>query len=282
MWALLRVISYSIEINLSKSILTKVKPMQYLANKYLIGFFLFLLYFITTDIFINIEGLLVLGLMLMFLTLHQIFSFTSLTHLNASTHTVLDQSRLIFLLLIGLMFGNAITGFKIISVILCICGVFLILNDELKRSPNKRNTFIGFPLALLSAFCCICSSYLLQYAFEQNYFSLSVYCLIIIGYSIIFYALYEAIRKKRGFVYKPLSKKQFNFIQLTGILSILVMLSQAFSIKYFGNFLTEITFSLAPASIFLIAVITKAEKFKLIQMLGITLSIAGVIIGVIL
>ncbi|MGD9901175.1 MAG: EamA family transporter [Spirochaetales bacterium] len=281
MWALIRTLSYSFEVTLNKAVLKTIKPIDYLSKKYLLGLIPLLIYFFMSDYFIAKEGIFLLAVILIILTTQQLISLSSLSKIDATTHTIIGQTRLFWLIILGLIFGSVITYLKIIGVILCFIGGILVTIDELNSSKDKKNSLQGVLLAIIMPFLSMFYSYLLEYSLENNYFSTSIYITLSIILIVIFYNVLNIIKKQPATENKkPISFKTLLLIESAGLLSILVNTGKTLAIDSIGVFSTEVIASLAPIIIFIIALVLKTEKMTLKKLLGVLIAVAGIIISI--
>ncbi len=268
-------------MTISKNILQKINPNRYLANKYLISVVLLFLYVLLTDFYITSEGYLVLAFMSVAVISGQTLGFNSLKLINATTYSVVNQSRLIVMLLIGVMFGHAITLYKVLSIIFCFIGVLLIIKDEVNHSENinKKNSVLGVIFAIGAVLIVSVRMYVMENAFTNNYLSQSAYSFVFILSVLVFFNLVRLFNKKLTKDESPLLKKQFWLLQLSGAFSVLAVIFQGLSVEYAGAFVTAVVNSLAPTLILLFALKLKTEKLDFLKVLGITFTIIGVVVS---
>ena len=279
MWALLRTLSYSIEQNINKKILTKNNVPHYLANKYWFGLILLFLIFTFGEKHLTTEGIYILAIMCFIFIATQFISFNGLARVNVTTNVVLKQSKLFFLLLIGFIIGQTITVFNILSAVLCLIGSYFILKTEMKESTNKKDSVLGVILAFSVPLLSIINSYLINYALEQNWFSADVYSLVIIVWIFIFFQFFSILTKKSTSQKETVSGKNFYWLQVSGLLSVFVNYANAVAIRQIGVINTEIISALAPLFIFIIAYLLKTEKLTLQKTIGIFISISALILS---
>ena len=278
MWAVLRVFSYSFESIINKRLLNKSNVIYYLANKYWLGLpFLAIIFFLDNTI-LNKEGFWLLALICFLLALSQLLSFNGLARIKASTNVVIKQSKLLIVLFVSLILGQITSLLTVVSVIIVFIGGVLITKKEIDESENKKDTITGILLALSVPIISIAISFLLQYAFSKNYFSAGIYSIfaiisIVILFNIIYHTnFYSKKQEKASF-----NKKEWGLLQLTGILSVAVNITNALSIKYLGVFLTEIISASAPILVLAFAVIMKQEKLTTVRALGVFIAVLGTI-----
>jgi len=99
----------------------------------------------------------------------------------------------------------------------------------------------------------------------------------VISFNIIYYTnFYNQKQVKNSF-----NKKELGLLQLAGVLSVAVNITNALSIKYLGVFLTEIISATAPILVLLFAIITKQEKLTTIRALGVIITALGTMLALI-
>lgn len=278
MWGLLRSVFYSMEMLVTKEVLKDISTKKYLAYKYFLGIFLFLIFFFLTDTYITPDGLIILFVLIAMVIIGQLVGFNGLKNVDASTYASLNQARIVLVLLIGLAFGYQITELKIISMILCVVGGLLIVKDEKETSENRKNSAFGIMLTLILIVITSIRAYMLDYVYSNNYLSQNIYLLGFILGILVFYNIYIIFDKKDN---SKLTKKQFWGTQFAGVLSISALIFHSLSIFYAGVFVTALLGAIAPGIIHLIEVVLKKDIFTLQKLTGLILTVAGVVIYVI-
>lgn len=286
MWAILRVLFYSIEVNVNKRLVNTKNITKYLANKYWIGILFLLIILLMNNNYIEQEGIFLLVGICLIMTLMQFISFSSLARINASTSSVMKQTRLLWMLIFGLVLGNAIGFFNIVGVLMCFLGGVLISYKEIKESDNNKNTLIGLFLSLLGPILGITLVFLLDFGFSNNYFSASVYTVFTIITIIVVFNMYLLISKNKSEnitnTTQIFTKKEFMLLQFTGVLSILVSISKAFAIETLGVFVTEVISATTPIFVLAIALFYKKENLTLQRVVGVCITVFGVILYLVL
>lgn len=282
MWAVLRVVSYSLESTINKRLLNKKNVIYYLANKYWLALpLLIIIYFLDTPI-LQKEGAWLLALICVLLALTQLISFHGLARISASTNIVIKQSKLLIMLIVSLILGQVSGYLSVISVLIVFVGGLLITKKEVKESTNKKDTFIGVLLAFSVPAISIAISFLMQHGFAQNYFSTGIYSIFaIITIVILFNALHytnpKSVKVQKG----SYNKKDIYLLQLTGVLSVIVNITNALAIKYMGVFLTELISATAPILVLFFAISLKQEKLTKLRLSGVILTAIGTALAVI-
>lgn len=282
MWAILRVISYSLESTINKRLLNKKNVIYYLANKYWMALpLLAVIYFLDTPV-LQSQGIWLLALICVLLALTQLISFHGLARISASTNIVVKQSKLLMMLLISLILGQVSGWASVLSVVIVFVGGVLITKKEVKESSNKKDTFTGVFLAVFVTAISIALSFLMKYGFSQNYFSTGIYSIsaivtIVILFNIMHYTNPKSVNSQK----KSFDKKEIYLLQLTGVLSVVVNITNALAIDVMGVFLTELISATAPILVLLFAVLSKQEKWTLLRVTGVLLTAVGTVLAVI-
>ncbi len=250
-----------------------------MANKFFLGIFIIIIFALFNPPTVTAEGLIYLLVVIGGMCLNQLISLASLKKINASTHTVIGQSKLFFLIIFGLLFGQVITIYSFVGVSLCFVGALLITMSEIHNSEDTKNTISGILLALVVPVIATLNSYILEYSFNKELFSKEAYSILTIITIMIVFNIIHAINKTKKDVPK-MQNKDFYWVQLTGSLSVMVNISKAYAIDTVGTFVTELVASLAPAFIYLIALFLRTEKLCWRRILGIFISLIGLIISV--
>jgi drug/metabolite transporter (DMT)-like permease len=262
--------------------LNKNNIFNYLANKYWIGIFFLGLIFIIDKPFLKREGFVILAVICVLLAISQVISFNSLARTKPSTHSVIKQTKIIFMLIIALFLNQVTNMYAIISIFFIFYGGLLITRKEIEESSNKKDTLTGIFLCLTTPLFAITISYLLEYAFNLNYFSPSTYSIFsILTIIILFNSPIFKKNKSQKQNISQFTKKELYLLQLAGVLSIGVNITNALAIKQMGVVFTEIISALAPIVILIFAVLSKQEKLTLTRVLGVVVTITGVVIFIV-
>jgi len=154
MWAVIRVLAYSIEVNINKKLLNKNNIFNYLANKYWIGIFFLGLIFIIDKPFLKREGFVILAVICVLLAISQVISFNSLARTKPSTHSVIKQTKIIFMLIIALFLNQVTNMYAILSIFFIFYGGLLLTRKEIEESSNKKDTLTGIFFMFNYTFIC--------------------------------------------------------------------------------------------------------------------------------
>ena len=276
MWAFISTLTLSLEATINKILVKKNNVNYYLANKFWVGLIPMIVFYFLNTGFIANEGVLwLIGVCLLF-SLQQFIAFNGLARINASTNIVIKQMRLFFLIIISLIIGSSINAFDYFGVVLCFAGGLLITLSETKESTNKKDSLWGIAIALVNALAAIGTSFLLGYALDNSLFSSFDYSLFsIIALILVFNLLHIA---KKDASMQKFNKKQFTWLQVSGLFAVTVNLTRAISLQSIGVFYTEIIMSIAPIFIYLFAILNKAERFTLRRSFGVIITVIGVML----
>jgi drug/metabolite transporter (DMT)-like permease len=276
MWAFISTIALSLEATINKTLVRKNNVNYYLANKFWVGLLPMIAFYFLNEGFITKEGIFwLVGVCLLF-ALQQFIAFHGLARISASTNIVIKQMRLFFLIIISIIIGSSINAFDYVGVVLCFAGGLLITLSETKESTNKKDSLWGIAIALVNALAAIGTSFLLGHALENNLFSSFDYSLFSIVALILVFNVLNFAKKDASM--RKFNKKQFTWLELSGLLAVTVNLTRAIALESIGVFYTEIIMSLAPIFIYLFAILNKAERLTLRRSFGVVITVGGVLL----
>ena len=109
-------------------------------------------------------------------------------------------------------------------------------------------------------------------------FSQNVYVLGFLFSIIAFFNIKELFKAKEK--REKITKNQIIKSSVIGLFGLGTIAFQSLSIELLGPFFTAIALAVSPVLILLLAILTKEEKLKLIKLLGIVITIAGVVVSV--